>query len=318
MKKHSADDSPLRRARHGFNVLFWLCPILHFLAGSLLFAQQMQSSGYAGFDGQPISTVVISARPGLDIDAMRERIEVKAGKPFSAQELNRSVAALQQTRLFSGGTSESGTRASGASSSIYLAAVTDYVGVVEFPGTGTKFPYTALLQAVDIPEQSPYFSGLEVKSPAGLAGLSPQAWVLLRLTSEWKRAAMKLHRVVNLIFDCDLKKQARVRKIEFTGVSEHQSEQLKAALRGVWARLKRVSLKPGQKYSEPRIAKSIDFIRDRLRTQNRLAPSVRLGSATYDPDSNRGNDLRLNVAAYPEVSVRVKQVRACPQKRSTA
>ena len=32
-----------------------------------------------------------------------------------------------------------------------------YVGVLEFPGTGHRFPYTALMQATDIPEQSPYF-----------------------------------------------------------------------------------------------------------------------------------------------------------------
>jgi outer membrane protein insertion porin family len=83
---------------------------------------------------------------------------------------------------------------------------------------------------------------------------------------------------------------------------------MKAALRGVWARLKRVTLKPGQKYSEARVAKSIDFIRDRLRTQNRLAPTVRLASATYDADSNRV-DLRLDVVPGPEVSVRVTGVR---------
>jgi outer membrane protein assembly factor BamA len=61
---------------------------------------------------------------------------------------------------------------------------------------------------------------------------------------------------------------------------------------------------PGQKYSEPRIARSIDFIRDRPRTQNRLAPLVRLASSTYEPDSNRV-DVRLDIVPGPEVSVHV-------------
>ena len=248
----------------------------------------------------------ISARPDVDIDAMRERIEVQAGKPFSAQELKQSVAALQQTRLFSEvqvslEPEQAGLRV------LFILQPTDYVGVIEFPGAGTKFPYTALLQAVDIPEQSPYFSGLEVKGQQGLLDyLHKRGYFSADVRVEAGRDETR--RVVNLIFHCDLKKQARVRKIEFTGISEQQSEQLKAALRGVWARLKRVTLKPGQKYSEPRIAKSIDFIRDRLRTQNRLAPTVRLASATYDPDSNRV-DLRLDVVAGPEVSVRVTGAR---------
>jgi outer membrane protein assembly factor BamA len=272
----------------------------------LLFAQQTQPTGYTGFEGQNISSVEISARPDVDIDAMRERIEVKAGKPFSAQELNQSVAALQQTRLFSEvqvslEPEQAGLRV------LFILQPTDYIGVIEFPGVGTKFPYTALLQAVDIPEQSPYFSGLEVQGQKGLLDyLHKQGYFSADVRVEASRD--ETHRVVNLIFHCDLKKQARVRKIEFTGISEQQSEQLKAALRGVWARLKRVTLKPGQKYSEPHIAKSIDFIRDRLRTQNRLAPTVRLASATYDPDSNR-LDLRLDVVAGPEVSVRVTGAR---------
>ena len=83
---------------------------------------------------------------------------------------------------------------------------------------------------------------------------------------------------------------------------------MRAALRGIWAKLKRVTLKPGQRYSEPRVAKSIDFIRERLRTQDRLAPSVRLASSTYDSDSNRV-DLRLDVVPGPEVSVRVTGAR---------
>ena len=306
MKKDSSDVSRLRRARQGSYALFWLYLILYFLAGSLLFAQQTQPTGYAGFDGQPISRVEISAGPDVNIDAMRERIAVKAGNPFSTRDLNQSVAALQQTRLFSE-VQVSLEPEQGGLRVLFILQPTDYIGVVEFPDTGTKFPYTALLQAVDIPEQSPYFSGVEVKGRQGLLDyLHKRGYFSADVRVEASRD--ETHRVVNLIFHCDLKKQARVRKIEFVGVSEQQSEQLKVALRGVWARLKRVTLKPGQKYSEPRIARSIDFIRDRLRTQNRLAPAVRLASATYDPDSNRV-DVKLDVVPGPEVSVRVTGAR---------
>lgn len=305
VKERSAD-AVRCQLRQAPGALFWLCPILHFLAGGLLFAQQTQPTAYGGFDGQPVSSVEISARPDVDVTAMRERIEVRAGKPFSARELSQSVAALQQTRLFSEVQVSLEPEQAGLQV-LFILQPTDYVGVIEFPGVGTKFSYTALLQAVDIPEQSPYFSGLEDKGRQGLLDfLHKQGYFASVVQAEMR--GDETHRVVNVIFHCDLKKQARIRKIEFTGVSEQQSEELMAALRGVWARLKRVTLKPGQKYSEPHIAKSIDFIRDRLRTQNRLAPSVRLASSSYEPDSNRV-DVRLDVVPGPEVSVRITGAR---------
>lgn len=306
MRRRPADASPRRHSHQVSHVLVWLYAILQFLAGGLLFAQQTQPTSYAGFDGQTVSTVEISARPDVDLAEMCERIKVQPGKPFSAQELNESVAALQQTRLFPEVQVSLELEQAGLQV-LFILQPTDYVGVINFPGTGTKFPYTALLQAVDIPEQSPYFSDLGGKAQQGLLDyLHKQGYFSAVVRVETSRD--ETHRIVNVIFHCDLKKQARIREIEFTGISEQQSEQLRAALRGIWAKLKRVTLKRGQKYSEPRVAKSIDFIRDRLRTQNRLAPSARLASSTYDPDSNRV-DLRIDVVPGPEVSVRVTGAR---------
>lgn len=162
MKDRPTDAHP-RRHRHQVPfAIVWLFATLHFLAGCLLFAQQSQPASYAGFDGQTVSTVEISARPDVDLAAMRERIEVQPGKPFSAQELSKSVAALQQTRLFSD-VQVSLEPEQGGLRVLFILQPTDYVGVIDFLGTGTKFPYTALLQAVDIPEQSAYFSGLTSK-----------------------------------------------------------------------------------------------------------------------------------------------------------
>ena len=286
MKRRLVDVSLWHCARQARYALFWLCPILDLLGGGLLFAQQTQPMSYAGFDGQTVSTVEISARQNVDITAMRERIEVRPGKPFSTRELNESVAALRQTRQFSEIQVSLEPEQAGLEV-IFILQPTDYVGVIDFPGTGTKFPYTALLQAVDIPEQSPYFSGLGVKGQQGLlAYLHKRGYFSADVQVETSHD--ETHRVVNVIFHCDLRKQARIRKIEFTGISEQQSEQLKAALKGIWARLKRVTLKPGQKYSEPRIARSIDFIRDRLRSQNRLAPSVRLASSPFVVSTTMG------------------------------
>ena len=68
--------------------------------------------------------------------------------------------------------------------------------------------------------------------------------------------------------------------------------------------MKRVSLKPGQKYSEPNVTKSIDFIRQRLRKGDQLAPEVRLASVDYDASSNRV-DVKFHVTPPVQVSVRI-------------
>ena len=210
MKKRPTDAPQERHPCQVPYVLVLLCSILHFLAGCLLFAQQTQPTSYAGFDGQTVSAVEISARPDVDLAAMRERIELQPGKPFSARELTASVAALQQTRLFSEVQVSLEPEQAGLQV-LFILQPTDYVGVIDFRGTGTKFPYTALLQAVDIPEQSAYFSGLGAKGQQGLLDyLHKQGYFSAVIQVETSRD--QAHRIVNIIFHCDLKKQAHIRK----------------------------------------------------------------------------------------------------------
>jgi outer membrane protein assembly factor BamA len=266
-------------------------------------AQQSLPTSYAGFDGQQVSDVEIAVRPGVNVSDMQRLIKQKAGQPFSSDALRESVSALQQTRLFSEVQVNMQPEQAGLRVTFILQPA-DYVGVVQFRGVGTKFPYTALLQAVDIPEQSPYLPSLDSHGEKGLLNyLHQHGYFSAEVTPEVQRD--EAHRVVNLIFHCTLKSQAKIGNIEFTGLTDQQSSSVRAALRGWWARLKRVSLKPGQKYSQPRVTKSIPFIRDHLKTQDQLAPSIKLADPNYDADSNRVG-LTFEVTPGPKVSVEVK------------
>lgn len=277
--------------------------LLWFGAASLpIAAQQTQLTTDAGFDGQPVSAIDIAAGPNVDVAAMRRLVQQQASQPFSSELMRQSVAALQQTQQFSQVQVDVQPEQAGLRL-LFILQPASYVGILQFSGVGTRFPYATLMQATNIPDQSPYFEDLQVSGREGLLDYFHkhgyfEAEVKPRIQRDGSR------RVVNVIFDCTMKRQARLRVISFTGISDQEASDMRAALRGVWARLKRVSLKPGTKYSEPYIDKSITFIRDRLRNEGRLTPAVRLASKNYDPDSNR-IDITFDVAAGPKVSVRV-------------
>ncbi len=267
-----------------------------------LWAQQTQPNVTSGFDGQMVSRVDIAARPDVNLDELRRLIKQEAGKPFSTEAMHESVKALQDTKLFtqvqvSLEPEQDGLRV------FFILQPADYIGMIDFQGTGTRFPYTELLQAVNIPEQSPYVPDLAAQGRKGLLGyFHARGFFAAEVEPEARRD--ENHRIVNLIFRCRLSKQAKIRNLEFQGLTQQQTADVQSALRGLWAKLRRVSIKPGTNYSEPRVTKSIQFVRKHLRKQDQLAPAIRLIPPQYDAASNTV-DVTLAVTPGPKVSVRV-------------
>jgi len=278
------------------------------LAGSLLLlssaasAQQTQPDTYAGFEGQMVSGVEIATPPKADREALQKLILQQAGKPFSLADIRESGVALQATHLFTQvqinvQPEQDGLRI------LFILQPAEYVGIVQFTGVGTRFAYTELLEAVNIPEQSPFVPELQDRGLQGLMSFfRKRGYFAAEAQPELQRD--DAHRIVNPTFHCTMKEQAKVRNIIFEGLSEQQSTDVRHALRGVVAKLKRVTLKPGQKYSEPNVTKSIDFIRQRLHKGDQLAPDVRLASADYDAAANRV-DVKFQVTPGPQVTVRI-------------
>jgi outer membrane protein insertion porin family len=292
----------MRRFCARWRAILGLCGVLLVFVVRSLSAQQTQPTSYAGFDGQLVSVVEIAAGPNVDVAVMRRLVKQQAGKPFSADLLRQSVAALQQTHQFSRVQVSVEPEQAGLTL-LFILQPTSYIGVLEFPGTGTRFPYTALVQATNIADQSPYFADLLVSGRQGLLDyFHKHGYFEAQVKPQIQRDDQ--HRIVNVVFECTLGQRAKLRAINFTGISEQEASPMRAALRGIWAKLKRVSLKPGQQYSEAQVDKSISFIRDRLRNEGRLSPSVRLASANFDPASNRV-DITFDVAPGPKVFVRI-------------
>lgn len=265
-------------------------------------AQRAQPTTYAGYEGRTVSRVDISARPEMNVEEFRPLIQQKAGQPFSTKTIQASVQALQQTRLFSQiqvsiEPGQNGLRVT------FILQPASYLGLISFPGAAKIFTYSRLLQAVNIPEQSPFTKDL---LPQGQKALLEFFHTNGYFTAQVTPSALPddAHRIVNLVFQCKLGPRARVGKIEIEGVSPNQAVALRESLSSWWARLKRASLRPGQKYSEPRISKATEEIRARLRGEGHLAPIVRFEAPSYDPRSNHA-DLKFLADPGPLVSISV-------------
>jgi outer membrane protein assembly factor BamA len=265
-------------------------------------AQEAKPETYAGFEGKTVSKVDISVNPAMDVTPFRSLLKLKAGEPFSSAAIRETVDAIEKTKQFSKVQVSVQPEQAGLSV-LFILEPASYVGVITFPGIKRQFPYTQLLEATSISEQSPYFESLLPQGQAALQKfLQVRGYFLASVRPEIQRDDP--HKIVNLIFNVRLGPAAKVGNINIEGVSPEEADSIRKDLRSVWARVKRDSLKPGQRYSPAKITKAADYIRAHLRNENRLAPVVRHASSDYNPQTNRA-DITFQVNPGPLVAVRV-------------
>jgi len=283
-----------------------LFSIVTALFGIPILAQEVQPDTYAGFEGAKVTSVEVSAQPSLNIDAFRSLIQQKADEPFSSAAIRASVAALQHTNKFTQVQVNVEPDKDGLKV-LFILQPTSYVGIISFPGATGQFQYTRLLQAVDIPDQSPYVEDLLPQGQKALIHFfQVNGYFTATVDPEIQRDDP--HRIVDLIFNVRLNKLARVGNINLKGLSLEQADIARRDLRSFWARVKRDSLRPGSKYSQQRIEKAVDYIRGELRKQGKLAPVVRNTDSRYDEASNRA-DITFQVDPGPLLSVQVTGAR---------
>ena len=275
--------------------------LLLFLAKPTSAQQQpAQPQTYAGFEGKQVSRVDISQRPGFDFGPFQKLIVQKADRPFSVSAIQQSVAALQQTKQFSSVQVKITPEPSGLEV-IFILHPAYYVGIIEFPGATARFPYTQLLEAVNIPEQTPFTDDLLPQGKTALEHFLHTSGYFTA-TVQPDSQTDDANRIVNLVFHVMLGPEGKIGAITFEGISSSQGDELRGALGSWWVRIKRHSLHRGQKYVRDRIPASIDYIRARLRRSGRLVPVVRLTTANYRPELNQV-DLTFQIDLGPLLSV---------------
>lgn len=299
-----AGNSGLLRGISRIGRLWQLAPFLAlFFAGACLAtAQQQEPNSYAGFQGRKVETVDVSAAPLMNTDTFRKMIREKPGQPFSQSAVRESIAALQQTKLFSQVRLVVTPQKNGLKL-VFVLEPAYYIGLLSFPGAVSAFPYTRLLQAVNIPAQSAFTNDLLTQGQKALLHFfQTNGYFLASVTPQAQFDQQ--HKIVNLIFDCHLNKLARVGEIRIEGVTPAEAAKLRDAMNSLWAKLKRSSLHGGQKYSIHRIYQSVVRMRGELTEEHRLAPTIRFVSASYNPSDNR-TLLTYQVALGPQVSIRI-------------
>jgi len=265
-------------------------------------AQEAQPDTYAGFEGNNVAKVDISAKPTFDVEAFRPLIQQKAGQPFSMKAIRDSVEALQKTELFSKVQVSIKPEQAGLNI-LFILEPASYIGILKFPGATKTFTYTQLLQAVNIPEQTAYVDELPTQGTQALLNFfRTNGYFEASVTPNVERD--DAHRIVNLRFDCRLNRLARFGELNIQGLSDEETSRLRDSLRSFWAAVRGASLKPGKKYSPQHINKSVSYIRSHLRKEGRLAPQVQFSAPTYRAESGRA-DLNVQVDAGPLLSVRV-------------
>src|SRR5215470_4146345 len=114
-------------------------------------AQQPQVS----YEGQPVGSVDVVTDPSIDSESMRALLVQKAGQPYSRQNVQATVDALNGTHLFREVDVQVKPNANGLQV-LFVAEPAYYIGVIQFRGVGKAFPYARLLETINIPDQEPF------------------------------------------------------------------------------------------------------------------------------------------------------------------
>lgn len=263
--------------------------------------QESEASSYQGFEGRTVNRVDMAASPVTDVESFRRLLKQKVNEPFSIEKIRESVEVLQKTALFSEVQVKVEPELSGVHIT-FLLQPAFYVGMVSFPGANS-FSYTRMLQAVNIPEQTPFVEDLVRNGKGALLNLfHADGYFLATIDPETQRD--EKHLTVKLTYRCNLGPRAKIGELKFPGLPESQANELRGALSSLWARAKGASLRKGQRFTQARIVKSQDYLRTHLRNSGHLTPVVRLNEPDYQPGTNRAN-LTFEVQPGPLVSVRV-------------
>lgn len=238
----------------------WACILIIAFCGSKAYPQEQQPSSYEGLEGRPVSKVDISANPAMDAESFRALLTLNAGEPFSIQAMRDSVNALQKTRLFSQvqvsvEPQQDGLRV------LFILQPTSYVGMVYFPGATKTFSYARLLQAVNIPDQTPFTADLLSKGKTALLHLF-QTDGFFTPTVEPERHRDDPRHVIDITFRCQLGPRAKIGTVTLQGVSGETAGDLLHSVDSWKAKLTGAALTRRDTYSQERLKNpSIIFAR---------------------------------------------------------
>jgi outer membrane protein assembly factor BamA len=262
-----------------------------------------QTNPSINYEGERVTGIDLASRPESDVEYLRALVTQQPEQPYSNAKVEQSIAALKDTGEFS----SVGVQVVPDNGGVRLTFVLEpayYLGLVRFPGATPTFTYTRLLQAVTFSDGSPFLKRQMDNATGALQTFFARNGFFAAIVKP-RTEVDNERKLVHPTFDITLHRRAKVGSIDFEGLPEAQAEQQRAALRSFWARFRNARLKNGTTFTAARIQGAIDFIRNNLAADNRLAEEISLKSAEYNPNSNRAN-LLFHVKLGPVVTVQVR------------
>jgi outer membrane protein insertion porin family len=253
------------------------------------------------YNGQNVSAIDLIGNPRRDMEPLRALVKQKAGQPYSQEKVQESIEALKATGNFPKVEVDVVPDLAGLRLN-FLLEPAYYIGMVTFPGA-SNFPYTRLLQVVNLPDEDPFDKARIPPADKSLQDFLHHAgYFEASVQSDYE--IDDAHQLVNVRFSVALGKHARIGGVSFEGVDEGESTRLSRTVRSLRARFTGGLLKPGKHYSAGRIHAATSEIQRTLSQQHRLASHVEELPPQYHAHTNRV-DVGFKVQLGPTVVVRV-------------
>jgi outer membrane protein insertion porin family len=281
----------------------WLAYVVLLFAFSASLLSQVPVASY---EGQPVATVELVTDPSIDVQNFRHLVQQKPGQPYSNQNIQATIQALDGTGIFK--TVEVQVKPEAAGLHVtFVMEPAYYYGVTKFPGAEKNFTYTRLLQIADLPDQDPFTEKKVDEAQAALLDFFQRAGYFqaqVKPSTELDKA----HGLANVVFHVQLGKRAKIGQVEVQGPPPEEARRLLAATRSFRAAATGVSLKTGKTYTPKRVNGGIHLLEQYLIKHNHLASRIQLSPPRYHPDTNRA-DVTINVSEGPTVAVRIAGAR---------
>jgi outer membrane protein insertion porin family len=258
------------------------------------------------YEGQPVSSVDLIANPHRNVAPFIPLVSQKAGEPYSEEKVQASIASLQGTGNFEKVAVNVIPDPGGVRLDFVLEPAF-YLGMVDFPGAAKRFPYSRLLQVVNLQEEDPYDPARIPLSVEALREfLHKNGYFQAEVRSE--STIDDAHELVHISFPVRLGKQARIGNVEIEGSAAPEDAHLIRKLRSLRARFTGALLKRGKPYTPERIKAATALLKKTLAQQHRLASGVQENPPEYHAEANRV-DVSFKIEPGPLVTIRTTGAR---------
>jgi len=267
----------------------------------------------ASYEGQNVASVDIAGRPDWNAAQFASVFAQHAGEPFSADKVNRTVAAVKAAGKFEQVQLQIEPEANGVRVLLILEPAV-YYGIFEFPGA-ERFAYSRLVQIANYTAQAPYNAAdIEQDRQNLLTFFRREGYFQAEVKAETSVDAA--HGIANIVFHVDLKREAKFGAIVIADTIPSDAAALTKRLESLSARLRSAGIRPGKPYHQTTLTHATAFLQDRLAKEDRLSAQVKLTGAEYHAETNRA-DIHFAIQPGAKTQVDVEGARLFPWTRKS-